>query len=243
MQIGAFNISYISHVSFLFQSPRGTVILTDPLFAKGFQWQGHFETYLSPPNVSAEYIKQCDAIFISHIHGDHCDHEVIKNIHERTKACIFAPDDVLESLKDFGIPEGYMSHIDDNVEVDINDVQLLPLSGYDNSFDEKGRPNKFAAIIKTEDTKLFYSGDCHSVPPGLKGQEVYAIFLWPHPDDEKLIQFRDNVSFEKFILMHGDRFDPGDFMCNLNYSEEKGRIQKLMPNIEVIIPERVSNID
>ena len=239
MQIGEFTVNYLSHVSFLFASPLGTTILTDPLFAKMFMWQGHIEFYLSPPDISPKDIKRCDAIFVSHIHGDHCDHEAIRNIHERTGARILAPDDVLESLQIVRIAAEDLIHIEDGIEVKVGDVSLVPLSGYDNSFDEEGRPNKFATIIRTGTTSIFYSGDCHQVPPGLKGKKVDAIFLWPHPEDERLIQFRENVDFSKFVLMHGDRFEPGDFMCNLDYSEEKDRVQKLLMDVEVIIPERV----
>jgi L-ascorbate metabolism protein UlaG (beta-lactamase superfamily) len=239
MQIGEFSVSYLSHVSFLFASPQGTTILTDPLFASIFMWQGHIESYLSPPNISPEDITRCDAIFVSHIHGDHCDHEAIRNIYGKTGARILAPDDVLESLQIVRIADEDLIYIEDSIEVKIGDVSLVPLSGYDNSLDEEGRPNKFSTIIKTGATSIFYSGDCHQVPPNLKGKKVDAIFLWPHPDDERLIQFRDNVDFSKFVLMHGDRFEPGDFMCNLDYSEEKDRVQKLLPDVEVIIPERI----
>jgi len=61
MQIGEFTVSYLSHVSFLFASPQGTTILTDPLFAKMFMWQGHIEFYLSPPDISPKDIKRYPA--------------------------------------------------------------------------------------------------------------------------------------------------------------------------------------
>ena len=241
MDIGDITVSYISHVSFMFLSPQGITVLTDPLFADGFMWNGHFESYLSPPDISIEEIKRCDAIFVTHIHGDHCDHAAIKNIHERTGARIVAPDDVLESLRDAGIADEYLVHIENGVEVEIGDVTLVPLCGYDNSFDEKGRPNKFSTMIKAGNTNLFYSGDCHTAPPGLKGNSVDAIFLWPHPDDGKLLRFCGDVDFSSFVLMHGDHFEPGDFLCNLDYSGEKSRLEKLLPCANIIIPEREEN--
>ena len=81
------------------------------------------------------------------------------------------------------------------------------------------------------------------MPPGLKVKSVEAIFLWPHPRDETLIQFYSNAKFGKFILMHGDRFEPGNFLCNLDFSEQKARIEKLMPDVEVIIPRRIEKIE
>ena len=241
MRIGEFIVDYLSHVSFMFLSPQGIAILTDPLYADGFMLNGHFESYLSPPDVPIEEIARCDAIFVTHIHGDHCDHEAIKNIHERTRARILAPDDVLESLRDAGIADEYLVHIEDGVKVEMGDVTLVPLSGYGNSFDEKGRPNKFSMIFEAGDTNLFYSGDCRTAPPGLKGKSVDAIFFWPHPDDEKLLRFREDVDFSSFVLMHGGHFEPGEFLCNLDYSEEKSRLEKLLPCVNIIIPERVKN--
>ena len=243
MQIGEFAVDNLSHVSFLFRSPEGTAILTDPFFAKSFIWKDKVESYLSPPSTPLEEIRLCDAIFISHIHGDHCNHEAIKSIHDRTRARILAADEILESLQAFGIPEESLIHIEDGVEVKIKDVKLTPLCGYDNSFDEKGRPNKSSIILNTGSTSLFYAGDCHEMPPGLKGKSVEAIFLWPHPRDETLIQFYSNAEFGKFILMHGDHFEPGDFLCNLDYSVQKDRIEKLLPYVEVTIPQRTEKIE
>ncbi|MBD3181766.1 hypothetical protein GF312_05705 [Candidatus Poribacteria bacterium] len=242
MDIGNFSVSYISHVSFLFQSKSGTTILTDPLFADGFMWNGHLESYLSPPEISIDSIKNCDAIFITHIHGDHCDHEAIKRINDNTGAKIYAPDDVRESLKEFGVPADSLIHIDDGTEAKVNDVTLLPLAGYDNSADEKGRPNKFSVIISSGETSLFYSGDCHSVPPGLKGRNVDAIFIWPHHNDRNILNFHNDVNFKKFVMMHGDKFKPGEFLCNLDYSEQKVRLEKLIPGIEIIIPVPIKSL-
>ncbi len=238
MKIGNFDIDYISHVSFLFQSQKGTVILTDVLFAEGFEWAGHFERYLSPPDISLQDIKKCDAIFVSHIHGDHYDPDAIKDIHERTKCVILAPDDVLESLNSLGISEDYLRHISDGKEMTLKDVTLTTLAGYDNSHDNEKRPNKFSLLISDGQTRLFYSGDCHEVPPKLKGQNVDAIFYWPHPVDEKLMQFSNSFEFRKFVMMHGDRFEPGDFFCNMDYDEQKRRLEKMLPDVEIIIPER-----
>ncbi len=242
MKIGEFSVGHLSHVSFLFRSPQGTIVLTDPLFAKGFMWKGHYEFYLSPPLIALEEITRCDAIFVSHIHGDHYDPPAIQYIHERTKARILAPEDVLGSLRCVGVSDKYLVHIEDGVEIRINDVELTPLTGYDPSLDTQGRPNKFSLIVEAGISRLFYSGDCHRAPPGLKGKRVDAIFLWPHPDDKVLLQFHENVEFSKLVLMHGDHFEPGSFLCNLGYSVEKERIHRLLPTVEVIIPERIARV-
>jgi L-ascorbate metabolism protein UlaG (beta-lactamase superfamily) len=63
MRIGSFEIKYISHVCFIFETPAGKSIITDPFFGKGFEHDGHYEKYLSPPQIKITDIKKCDIIF------------------------------------------------------------------------------------------------------------------------------------------------------------------------------------
>lgn len=242
MNIKQLEFFYLGHVTFLFRSDKDTILLTDPMFGKGFMWQGHFESYLNPPNFSPNKIRRCDAIFVSHIHGDHYDPESIEGIHRRTKARILAPEEVLKSLDDRGIDEEYLMHIENKIKIDINDIRIIPLSGYDNSIDKSGKPNKFSILIETGKTRVFFSGDCHEIPPDLKGEHLDAIFSWPFPNDETLINFCMNVKFSKFVLMHGGKFKPGDFLCNFDYYKEKERIERLFPNVDVVVPEKISEL-
>ena len=80
MKIAHFQVEYLSHVCFTFTSPAGAVVVTDPFFAEGFEWQGHFERYLTPPDVAPEEISPCDVVFVSHIHGDHFDPDAVERI-------------------------------------------------------------------------------------------------------------------------------------------------------------------
>ena len=64
MRIGTIDIDYLGHVCFLFRSTQGNILITDPFFADGFQWNGHFEKYLTPPDVSVSDITECDAVFV-----------------------------------------------------------------------------------------------------------------------------------------------------------------------------------
>ena len=253
IQIGDFTVSFIAHTAFLFRTSGGTMLLTEPFYMKGFTWDGQYETYLSPPDVPAEAIRPCDAVFVSHIHPDHCDPEALLKIHRNTGARIIGPEDVLELLQSVGIPKADLIRTEDGVGLSVGDIRVTPMCGYDRSFDDKKRPNKFSIIMESggtprtnewvRGTRLFFSGDCHEVPPRLKGQKVDALFWWPHPDEAKVRQFRDEVRFNKLVLMHGDRFQPGRFLCNLDYAKEKARLAPLLPGVEILIPERIKRLE
>ena len=239
MRFDDVEVHHISHVSFIFRSPGGAVLVTDPLFAGAFEWQGHIEQYLSPPAFPPEHITRCDAIFISHIHGDHYDPDAVSRIRRQTACRVLAPHEVVEDLLERDeSAEGLMS-LEDGKDISEADLIVTPMAGYDESLDSEGRPNKFSALIRCGETQLFYSGDCHNPPPALRGRGVEAIFLWPHPDEEKIRAFADAVRFDAWVLMHGDRFEPGDFLCNLDLAEELRRVQKLVPHADVIVPTRL----
>ena len=243
IRIGDFSVQYVAHTSFLFHTPGGTTLLTEPFYMKGFPWDGQYETYLSPPDVPVEDLSPCDAIFVSHIHADHCDPEALLKIHRNTGARIIGPDDVLALLQSVGIPKTGLIRTEDGVDVRIGDIRLTPMCGYDKSFDDKKRPNKFSIIMESGGARIFFSGDCHEVPPRLKAQKVDALFWWPHPDEAKVRQFRDNVKFHRLVLMHGDRFQPGRFLCNLDYAKEKARLAPMLPGVEILIPERINKVE
>lgn len=243
MKIRDFEIRYVSHVCFILASPGGGVIVTDPLFAKGFSWKQHVERYLSRPDISAQDIKRCDAVFVSHIHGDHFDPDAVETIMKNTGAVVWAPADTIDALRDRGAPEAQVAAISEGQELSAADIKATAMAGYDSSYDEQGRPNKFSLLLEAGSTRVLYSGDCHEAPPAMKGKHVDAVFSWPHPDDAKLAAFGAAFKADRYVLMHGDRFDPGDFFCNMDYEAEKRRVARLLPDMEVVIPERISSVE
>ena len=128
---------------------------------------------------------------------------------------------------------------EDAKRIDFTGLVLHTYGGYDRAYDRFGRPNKFSALIEGEGTSLFYSGDCHELPPMVLGARVDAMFCWPHPDDEALVKLCRGLHPRQFVLMHGDRFEPGEFICNLDMQQQKKRLEALVPGMEVVIPERV----
>lgn len=239
MKIDAIDVSYVGHVCFCFCSPGGAVLLTDPLFASGFMWEGHREDYLSPPAVSLKGLGRCDCVFVTHEHGDHFDPEAVLTVLDRTDAHVVAPAEVLETLAREGAESGRFLEAREGDGFTFGDLRLSTYCGYDDSFDPQGRPNKFSAIIESGAARLFYSGDCHDIPPALKGTEVDAMLCWPHTDPLRLEALCAGLKAQRFVIMHCDRFAPGDFMCNMDPEKEAKRVRRAAPSMEVIAPERI----
>ncbi len=238
MTIGGFAVEFMAHVFFRFRSPGGRVLLTDPLYAEKFFFEGHGERYLSPPAVPVESLRQADAVFVSHLHGDHCDTGTLLAIQRQTGARIVGPPEVLETLRDKGAAAGALDEAWEGRALTWGDLTLRTLAGYDRSRDGKGRENKFSAVIESGDTRLFYAGDCNNVPPAAKGLAVEAVFFWPHPKGDKVAAICQSFSCRRLVLMHGDRFEPGQFFCNYDLAREKERLQPFLPGWEIIVPPR-----
>ncbi len=243
MQIGCMAVDYLGHVCFRFRSPAGRVLVTDPFFAEGFEWGGHFERHLPPPKVRPADITKCAAIFVSHIHGDHFDPEAIRIVHDLTGARVIGPADVLDELSGGWVPGASLDEAEEGKTFVFEDLSLMTHCGYDNSRDRQGRPNKFSLVIAASGTRFFYSGDCHEMPPAVRGQRFEAMFCWPHTSDEKLRALCRAVDSEKFIIMHCDRFEPGEFMCNLDLEEQQERVQRLLPGLEALVPRRAEKLE
>lgn len=126
---------------------------------------------------------------------------------------------------------------------EFSDLEVSVFCGYDDSFDKKGRPNKFSLVLENASTAFFYSGDCHSLPPAVLGRRFNAIFCWSMCDNETKIRgLCEDIKTSKFVMMHGDRFEPGNFFCNRDMEKDKNIMQKLFPDLEIIIPNRISKL-
>ena len=94
---------------------------------------------------------------------------------------------------------------------------------------------KFSFILRSGETSIFYSGDCHEPPPAIVGTSVNALFAWPHPRDEAIVKLGQAIAAPLYVLMHGDHFEPGDFYCNFDLEHEKRRVESFVIPAEVMI--------
>ncbi|VVC04731.1 Beta-lactamase superfamily domain protein [Candidatus Burarchaeum australiense] len=87
-------LTYVGHSTFKIEL-GGLVILMDPFFSGDANGRPRkVAAALSPGQ-----IRECDFIFISHEHTDHCDVAAIQEIVERTHAQVVAPRPVLAKLE------------------------------------------------------------------------------------------------------------------------------------------------
>lgn len=233
-------VDYVGHTCFRFTSAKGKVVLTDPMFGKGFEWEGHWEKYLSSPAVKVSDMPRCDVVFVSHIHGDHFDADAVMGIVGRTKAKVLAAEEVLDTLRGKGVDGKRLVALSEKRIVKMGDLNLTAYCGYDNSQDAQGRPNKFALVVESGKTRLFYSGDCHALPPAVVGMSVDAMFYWPIDNVEKLKRAVLGLKTSTLIIMHCDRFEPGAFFCNRDMGERKRWVESVLPGMTVVAPERVT---
>ncbi len=245
MHVGPFDIQFIGHACFLFKSPEGAAIVTDPLFVEQYpEPHGGHQRFLSRPPFEPEAIRQCDAIFISHEHRDHFDPDAIERIQRKTGATVWAAAKIVDDLRERGGDPASHAILEEGIRFTVKDVMAAAYAGYDESFDALGRANKFSLLLECAGTRIFYCGDCHDAPPAMIGRPVDALFSWPHPSDEKLAAMGRDIPMKQYVLMHDGRFDPGGptFWCNFDYKDHAPRVERLIPGTRAVIPEQVKSL-
>jgi len=235
MTVGDVEITFAGHATFLFRIGECRIVC-DPYFAWEFPFEGHVERRLTAPRCKPEDLGGPDLVFISHSHGDHFDPDAVKKI-ASARTVVAAPAEVLEILAsgDGGAP-GAPELLSEDMDLRVNGVTLSFLAGYDNSSDKLGRQDKFSLLISSSEARIFYSGDCHEAPPRLKqhSDKLDRCILWP--EDEAVARFVEEAGMTRMILMHGDRHEPGNFPCSMDYDAEKARLEKKFPGLEVRVP-------
>lgn len=247
MRIGGFRLQFIGHACFLITTPGGASVVTDPLFSTSYTEGKHGEkvvAYLTPPKVAAADIRRCDAVFSSHIHGDHFDPPAIRTITGLTGAQVWAAPEMTDLLRRSGFPDRFLAPLTEGRTFTVKDLTATALAGYDDSRDAQGRANKFSLLLEAGGTRILYCGDAHHAPAALVGQEVDAVISWPLPNEQECRQFHRDLRTKRYVLMHGDWFFPREtFWCAFSYAEQKARMERLLkPDYPIVIPKPVKRL-
>jgi len=234
-QIGVLRVTYLGHASFQAEDTSGHVVLLDPFFADTFPWGDHVERRLTPARSRPEDVRHCDGIFVSHDHADHWDRDAVASIVARTSALLIGPEAVVRDAIAGGIDERQTCAVqpgdwyslggDDDLRVGV-----IP----DESCGDAPLPDKVSYLLRTAGTTVFYSGDCHTLPPALLpyAGQVDAAIVWHKPElvDALVAEVRPRT----ILLMHYDEFEPGDFPSGGNPEEMRQAILERHPALTVL---------
>ncbi|RLE94613.1 MAG: hypothetical protein DRN04_02660 [Thermoprotei archaeon] len=229
MLIEGFKLTFIGHASFLVEIEDKKILL-DPFFAEKFWWKNHYEHRITPLRVKLEELPCPKIILITHDHGDHFDIEAVLKISSRCNGVlVYSTKSVVDQLTRKGVENCFT--VERNHPIRLNRVKIVPIQN------EEESPDKYSFLIESNNRKLFYSGDCHKVPPDLPKatDTIDVLIIWPV---EKVLEdFLKTFTINNIVLMHYDKFKPGDFICNINPKEFKNRFAQKYPKVNIIIPE------
>jgi len=108
---------------------------------------------LVPPAVTQDAIRQCDFIFLTHEHFDHCDAKNVEAITARTNALVIAPPETLALLS---IPE--------KNKVSASTGDSFTLAGIDVTVAPAKHPqsdNAVGYVVKTSGQSVYHAGDTY----------------------------------------------------------------------------------
>jgi len=139
-------LRYFGHSTFQIIYDDGTSVFIDPYFsAEGRDY----------PSVAkdAHWVKQCDAIFVTHEHHDHCEPETITEIAERTWASVVAPKPVLATLR-----------VPDRIKVEVRTGDKFDVKGLRVEVMKAVHPQStypVGYIIEKDGIRVYHAGDTY----------------------------------------------------------------------------------
>lgn len=141
-------IQYIGHAGFRLEL-GGLVLFIDPFFGP--------EIAGRPVEVKCAWkpsdVKECDLIFITHEHSDHCDKQGVQEIVERTFAQVVAPKPALQMLS-----------ISERNKVDVHTGDAFELKGLGVEVVKAVHPQSaypVGFIIKHGKESVYHAGDTY----------------------------------------------------------------------------------
>jgi L-ascorbate metabolism protein UlaG (beta-lactamase superfamily) len=216
-------ITWFGHSAFLLQMD-GKNILLDPMFSKSpspFQSVGPQRFSDSLP-ATIDELPHIDLVIISHDHYDHLDYDSIKKLAHKT-TMFFVPLGLAAHLRKWGVKDSQISELDWWDERTAGGFTLTCTPS--RHFSGRTLTDRFATlwcswVIRTDETKIFFSGDTGYGPHFKQIGEKYGPFdldllecgqydpLWPnvHMTPEQTMQAHLELRGKRMIPMHWGAF-------------------------------------
>lgn len=230
---GGLSYQHISHCTFAV-SDGSALLLIDPFFTGKFFWAGNTERHLDGPKLKLSAIRSCDAVLVSHEHGDHYDPGALRALLKQTKAVIYAPRIVINDAKKRGLDARRFRELRPFRSIRIGTMKVTP---FPSAGSENIKPvDRFGFLIESDGRRLYHQGDSHSYSPTwLKFRgKLDKLIMWPHRVSEVV-----NAIHPKTVVFHHlDRFRPGNFHCNRDAKLELRYWGHYHPRTRFIVPKR-----
>lgn len=224
---------HISHCTFAV-SDGSALLLIDPFFSGKFHWQGKTERHLARPRLQLSAIRHCDAILLSHEHGDHYDLATLRALLKQTAAIVYAPHVVMEDATRRGLDPKRFREVRLLRPFRVGKLKITP---FPSAGSENVKPvDRVGFLIESGGRRLYHQGDSHGYSPTwLKFRGKLAkLIMWPHRVSEVVHALQPKT----IVLQHLDRFRPGHFHCNRDGKLELKYWGHYHPRTRFVAPKR-----
>jgi len=224
---------HISHCTFAV-SDGSALLLIDPFFSGRFFWAGNTERHLDRPQLRLAAVRSCDAVLVSHEHGDHYDPAALWMLLGQTNAIIHAPRIVIDDARKRGLDVRRFREVRPLRPWRVGTMKITP---FPSAGSEKVKPvDRVGFLIESGGRRLYHQGDSHSFSPtwlAFRGK-VDALIMWPHRVSEVVSAIQPRT----VVFHHLDRFRPGNFHCNRDAKLELRYWGHYHPRTRFVVPKR-----
>jgi L-ascorbate metabolism protein UlaG (beta-lactamase superfamily) len=222
---------HISHCTFAV-SDGNSLLLVDPFFSRTFYWAGNTERHLDRPSVPLSAIRRCDAVLVSHEHGDHYDPDALRSLLRQTGAVVHAPRLVICDATKRGLDPDRFREVRPLRPFRVGAMRVTP---FPSAGSEKITPvDRVGFLIEEGGRRLFHQGDSHGFSPTwlMFHDKLDALIIWPHRVSEVIEAIRPPT----VVFHHLDRFCPGHFFCNRDAKLELRYWSHYHPTTRFVVP-------
>ena len=230
---GGLHYDHLGHCTFAV-SDGSALLLIDPFFAGKFHWAGTTERHLDPPQLPLSAIGRCEAILVSHEHGDHYDAATVRALLRQTRAIVYAPHVVVADAVRRGLDRRRFREVHPLRSFPVGRMNVTP---FPSAGSDGVKPvDRVGFLIEARGCRLYHQGDSHGYSPSWLNfrDRLDALIMWPHRVSEVVLAIRPAT----VVFHHLDRFRPGNFFCNRDGKLELDYWGHYHPRIRFVVPRR-----